>query len=128
MCSDSDSYIGRRIEIFKVKKKDPVYDVKRIAAELKARGQANRPKDFEKTQEERQLQKKKCDLIDRIKLRSCSTLNNAPKANSRPLPPRAPIDNPKTTTKAAVPEYSNNMPSIDLDEVRVFSTNLSNLI
>lgn len=146
VCSD-DSYLDRRIEIFRLKKKDHVVDVKRIAAELKARQgksakrefemtqkeknkvakcetQGEKKKgakwEFEKTQEERHSEKKKWDIIDRLKLRSCrSNVEESlqrPRASIVPKNPAMFVPKPK------------NMPIIDSDEVRVFKSNLSNFI
>lgn len=124
VCND-DSYLGRRIKIFKVKKNSPVYDVKRIAADLKARQSSRAKEEFEKTQAERQLKKKKCDIIARMKQKSCAmTAGQGRITNSLPASTVAP-PKPKQRKETSVRSpASDNMPSIALDEVRTLGINM----
>lgn len=62
---DDDRYVDRRIKIFQVKRKGPQFDVKRIAADLKAKTQTTMAPAVKK-----KVQQTKSDLINSIKIRT----------------------------------------------------------
>lgn len=66
MVCQPDSFIDRRIKIFKLKKKKPELDIKRFAAELKAKSQCKQDKETAK--------RSNCDIINIMKVKSCAVV------------------------------------------------------
>lgn len=85
MMMKDELYVDRRIRIFKVKKKGPIFDVKKIAADLKAR--TTRP--VERTVQPEQT---KSDIINSNRIKAFTVNVKKPPVRE----PRQPIEsNPK---------------------------------
>lgn len=65
MVMRDDRYVDRRIKIFQVKRKGPQFDVKKIAADLKAKTQPNMAPAAAK-----KVPQTKSDLINSIKIKT----------------------------------------------------------
>lgn len=87
MMMKDELYVDRRIKIFKVKKKGPIFDVKKIAADLKAR--TTKPVVERTVQPEEQT---KSDLINSNRIKAFTVHVKKPPVRE----PRQPIEsNPK---------------------------------